>query len=80
MDDLHKRLSHVFVELSARIENGQLTEAFVLFEKIVDVETNKYKNALEELIKLKDYKDKNGKDPYYINAKLKAWDNARGAL
>lgn len=43
--ELHDRLSKVFVELSARIENGQLGEAFALFEKVVSSEIAKAKET-----------------------------------
>lgn len=36
--------------------------------------------ALKELIQVKEWKDKNGKDEHYLKAQPIAWDNARKAL
>jgi len=36
--------------------------------------------ALEELIQVKDWKDKNGKDEHYLKAQPVVWENARKAL
>ena len=38
------------------------------------------KEALEELIQLKDWKDKNGKDEHYTKEQSIAWDNARKSI
>jgi hypothetical protein len=40
----------------------------------------KLESALEELIQVKDYKDKHGKDEQYKSAQPIAWKNAREAL
>lgn len=37
-------------------------------------------DALNELIQVKEYKDNNGKDEHYLNAKDIAWDNAKKAI
>jgi len=36
--------------------------------------------ALNELIQLKDWKDKHGKDMHYVTSQPKAWENARNAI
>lgn len=36
--------------------------------------------ALKELVRLKDYKDKYGKDEHYVVEQPLAWDKARVAL
>ena len=36
--------------------------------------------ALHELVQLKDWKDKNGKDEHYVRSQPAAWENARKAL
>ena len=56
---LHDGLSKAFVELSARIENGQLGEAFALFEKVVSSEIEKanneaYVSGVDDAVKLVD--------------------------
>ena len=37
-------------------------------------------NALNELLQVKEWKDKNGKDEHYSNAQPIAWENARKAI
>lgn len=41
---------------------------------------NKAEEALIRLVKLKDYKDLNGKDEYYEKEKAEAWENARAVV
>lgn len=36
--------------------------------------------ALNELVQLKDWKDKNGKDEHYVRSQPTAWENAKKAL
>lgn len=36
--------------------------------------------ALEDLIQVKEWKDKNGKDEHYLKAQPVAWENARKAI
>lgn len=43
-------------------------------------ERDALKSALEELIQVKDWKDKNGKDEHYEKAQPLAWENARKAI
>ncbi len=38
------------------------------------------RNALEDLVAVKAYKDTNGKDTYYEQAKEEAWEAAQAAL
>lgn len=45
--------------------------------------TDDYDNlvkALEELVQLKEWKDKHGKDEHFLNAHPTAWNNAKEAL
>lgn len=43
-------------------------------------ENERLREALEELIQLKDWNDRNGKDEHYLNARERAWTQAREAL
>jgi len=48
--------------------------------KDIEAENRKLKTALQNLVNLKEYKDKNGKDAHYLREQPKAWKMAKDAL
>lgn len=62
-------------KLYGRIPNGKHFDT----GKTTDDYDNLVK-ALEELVQLKEWKDKHGKDEHYLNAQPTAWNNAKEAL
>ena len=43
-------------------------------------ERNELRSVLSDLVQLKDWKDKYGKDEHYLNAQPGAWESARKAI
>jgi len=65
------------IDTSKTVVSETTLDAYI---ESIEIENTKLKTALRNLVKLKKYKDLNGKDKHYTVAKPLAWEAAEKAL